>query len=183
MDLFWEFFKIGLFTIGGGMAMIPQIQQVAVNDKKWLSDSEMIDCIAVSQAMPGVIAINSATFIGRKIKGFRGALAATLGVVLPAFTIIILIVMFLGFVGDNKYLLGAFAGIKAAVCGLILVTVVRLGRDILKNAFQWVLAIAALAAIGIFGITAIWAILAGGLLGIVYNAVRLGRAKSKEDEE
>ena len=65
-NLFWEFFKIGIFTIGGGMAMIPQIQQVVVKDKGWLSEEEMVDCIAVSQSMPGVIAINSATYIGRK---------------------------------------------------------------------------------------------------------------------
>ena len=79
LSLFWEFFKIGMFTIGGGMAMIPQIQQVVVDDKKWLTDEEMIDCIAISQSMPGVIAINSATYIGKKISGIKGSMSATLG--------------------------------------------------------------------------------------------------------
>ena len=87
-NLFWEFFKIGIFTIGGGMAMIPQIQQGVVKDKGWLSEEEMVDCIAVSQSMPGVIAINSATYIGRKTNGFSGAAAATIGVIAPSFLII-----------------------------------------------------------------------------------------------
>ncbi|NLD20607.1 MAG: chromate transporter [Clostridiales bacterium] len=180
LSLFWEFFKIGLFTIGGGMAMIPQIQQVVVKDKGWLTADEMIDCIAVSQTLPGVIAINSATFIGRKVKGVGGALSATLGVVIPSFVIIVLVVLLLGFVGDNRYLQGVFTGIKAAVCGLILVTAVRLGKQILRNVFQWILAVSSLVAIGVFGITAVWAIIAGALLGIVYKAVVDRKTSGKE---
>ena len=83
------------------MAMIPQIQQVVVKDKGWLSEEEMVDCIAVSQSMPGVIAINSATYIGRKTNGFSGAAAATTGVIAPSFLIIILIVSFLGMYGQS----------------------------------------------------------------------------------
>ena len=123
--LFWEFLKIGLFTIGGGMAMIPQLQQIVV-DKKWLEEDEMIDCIAISQALPGIIAINAATYIGMKVRGFRGAMSATLGVILPSFVIIIAVVTLLDSIGENTYIQGAFIGIKAAVCGLILVTVVLL---------------------------------------------------------
>lgn len=175
-SLFWEFFKIGLFTIGGGMAMIPQIQQVAVKDKGWLTEEEMIDCVAISQSMPGVIAINSATYIGKRIKGIGGCLAATLGVIMPSFMIIIIAVTFLGAIGENRYILGAFTGVKAAVCGLIIVTAVRLGKQILSSVFQWVLAIASLLAIGVFGITAIWAILAGAAAGIIYNFIKLRKA-------
>lgn len=181
-SLFWEFFKIGLFTIGGGMAMIPQIQQVAVKDKGWLTEEDMIDCIAVSQSMPGVIAINSATYIGRRIKGVRGSLAATIGVIAPSFMLIILAVTFLGAIGENRYIIGAFTGIKAAVSGLIIVTAVRLAKQSLTSLFQWVLAVASLLAIGFFGITAIWAILAGAVAGIVYNAVKLKRKMPEEGE-
>lgn len=174
-SLFWEFFKIGIFTIGGGMAMIPQIQQVAVNDKKWLTEEEMIDCIAISQSMPGVIAINSATYIGRRIKGAGGSLAATAGVVAPSFIIIIIAVTFLDAIGENRYIQGAFTGIKAAVCGLIAVTAVRLARQSLSSIFQWVLAVLAFAAIGIFGITAVWAVLGGAAAGIIYTCIRTGK--------
>lgn len=177
ISLFWEFFKIGIFTIGGGMAMIPQIQQLVVEDKKWLDEEEMLDCVAISQSMPGVIAINSATYIGRRIKGIRGSLAATLGVVMPSFIIIILAVTVLGAFGENRYVLGAFTGIKAAVCGLILVTAVRLAKQSLTSVFQWVLAAAALLAIGFFGITAVWAIIVGAIAGIIYNSVKAGVKK------
>ena len=181
-NLFWEFFKIGIFTIGGGMAMIPQIQQVVVKDKGWLSEEEMVDCIAVSQSMPGVIAINSATYIGRKTNGFSGAAAATTGVIAPSFLIIILIVSFLGMVGEN-HIQGAFVGIKAAVCGLILISAVKLGKQILKGPFQWILAVAAFLAIGVFGITAVWAVLAGAVVGILYNTLWLERKNRKKEEE
>lgn len=170
--LFWEFLKIGLFTIGGGMAMIPQLQQIVV-DKKWLEEDEMIDCIAISQALPGIIAINAATYIGMKVRGFRGALSATLGVILPSFVIIIAVVTLLDSIGENTYIQGAFIGIKAAVCGLILVTVVRMGKKILRSVFAWILAILSFIAIVGFGINAIWAILAGAIAGIVYNIVKL----------
>lgn len=173
LSLFWEFFKIGLFTIGGGMAMIPQIQQVAVNDKKWLTGEEMVDCIAVSQSMPGVIAINSATYIGKKNNGIKGSMSATAGVILPSFLIIILVVTLLGTIGENRYVMGAFTGIKAAVCGLILVSAAKLGKQILTGVFQWVLAIAAVIAIGVFGINAIWIILVGAFAGIIYNSIKM----------
>lgn len=163
--------------------MIPQIQQIAVNDKGWLTDEEMIDCIAVSQSLPGVIAINSATYIGKKIKGLAGAAAATLGVITPSFVIIILAVSLLGAIGDNRYLSGAFTGIKAAVCGLILVTVVKLGKQMLKSVFQWAMAIFSFAAIGIFGITAIWAILAGAVLGILYQRTLGAKAIREKDKQ
>ncbi len=183
ISLFWEFFKIGMFTIGGGMAIIPQIQQVVVENKKWLTEEEMIDCIAISQSMPGVIAINSATYIGNKISGIKGSLSATLGAVMPSFMIIIAVVMFLGAIGDNSYLQGAFTGIKAAVCALILVSAVRLGRQILRNAFQWILAAASFAAVGIFGVTAVWVILAGGIAGLVYTVIRSRTLDEDENEE
>lgn len=182
-NLFREFLKIGLFTIGGGMAMIPQLQHVAVEEKKWLTEDEMIDCIAVSQALPGVIAINTATYIGMKLKGIRGAAASTLGVITPSFVIIILAVTLLENIGENPYVQGAFTGVKAAVCGLILVTVIKMGRRILRSWFAWLMAIVAFAAIVFLGINAVWAILAGAIAGIVYNAVKIRVNESRRDEE
>ena len=102
-QLFWSFFKLGLFTIGGGMAMIPLIQGIVVDEKHWMTEEEAVDCIAVSQGLPGVVAINMATYIGHQKKGSGGALAATIGVILPSFVIIILIVKLLQGIGDNPY--------------------------------------------------------------------------------
>ncbi|MEG0829253.1 MAG: chromate transporter [Anaerovoracaceae bacterium] len=172
ISLFWEFFKIGLFTIGGGMAMLPLIQKIAVEDKKWMSEEEMVDCLAISQALPGVIAINSATYIGKRKCGISGSIAATFGVVLPSFTIIILVVTLLGTIGDNSHIDGAFMGIKAAVCGLVMVSAYRMGKNILTGPFQWIVAILAFVAIAIFRITALWAILFGGLAGIIFLVIK-----------
>ncbi|MDO4487038.1 MAG: chromate transporter [Bacillota bacterium] len=180
-SLYWEFFKIGMFTVGGGAAMIPQIQQVAVRDKGWMTEDEMLDCIAVCQALPGVIAINSGTYIGRKIGGVRGSIAATTGVITPSFIIIVLAVTVLGAIGENQYVIGAFTGVKAAVCGLILVTAVRLGKQSLKSVFQWILAVTAFIVIGILGINAIWVLIAGAVLGIIYSSITVKAAN--EDAE
>ena len=101
----------------------------------------------------------------------------------PSFLIIILIVSFLGMVGENHYIQGAFVGIKAAVCGLILISAVKLGKQILKGPLQWILAVAAFLAIGVFGITAVWAVLAGAVVGILYNTLWLERKNRKKEEE
>lgn len=174
-SLLLAFFKLGLFTIGGGYAMIPQMQQLAVEEHGWLTEEEVIDCIAISQSLPGIIAINMATYIGRKLYGFRGAVFATVGVVLPSFIIITLAVLVLGAVEDNPWVAGAFTGVKAAVCGLILVSAIRLGKQVLRTPFQWILMIAAFAAIGVCGINAVWVILAAALLGIIYSSARSGK--------
>ena len=88
-SIFWEFCKVGLFTIGGGLVMIPVISRVAVDEKKWITDEEMLDCIALSQAVPGMIALNVATFVGYKKRGVAGGVIASVGVVLPSFLIIL----------------------------------------------------------------------------------------------
>ena len=141
-QLFWSFFKLGLFTIGGGMAMIPLIQGIVVDEKHWMTEEEAVDCIAVSQGLPGVVAINMATYIGHQKKGIGGALAATIGVILPSFVIIILIVKLLQGIGDNPYVQGALVGIKAAATGLIAFSAYKVGKQVLKKPFQWILALA-----------------------------------------
>ncbi|MBR5315288.1 MAG: chromate transporter [Firmicutes bacterium] len=169
-QLFFAFFKLGLFTIGGGMAMVPLIQGIVVDEKKWMSEEEAVDCIAVSQGLPGVIAINMATYIGKKQKGLIGAFCATVGVILPSFLIIILVVELLETIGNWSYLEGALDGIKAAVTGLIAFSVYKVGKNVLKGPFQWVLAVGTVIVVAVFRINAVFAILAGMVLGIVYTS-------------
>jgi len=171
-QLFWSFFKLGLFTIGGGMAMIPLIQGIVVDKKHWMTEEEAVDCIAVSQALPGVIAINMATYIGQRKKGFLGALTATIGVMLPSFIIIILIVLLLQGIGENSYVQGALVGIKAAATGLIAFSAYKVGKQVLKGTFQWIVAVCAFAAIAYFSINAVWAVLGGIVMGIVYTGIK-----------
>lgn len=181
-QLFWTFFKLGLFTIGGGMAMIPLMQGIIVDRHHWMTEEEVVDCIAVSQGLPGVIAINMATYIGNYKRGFLGSLVATIGVILPSFCIIIAICELLGAVGDNRYVNGALTGIKAAATGLIVFSAYKVGKSVLKDAFGWVLAAAAFVLITFCGINAVWVILGGIAAGLAAGAVRARRGKGGETE-
>lgn len=168
VELFWEFFKLGLFTIGGGMAMVPLIQNIVVEKKGWLSEEEAVDCIAIGQSLPGVIAINMATYIGKQKKGMAGALCATAGVILPSFIIIILIVELLEGLGDSTWLTGALTGIKAAVVGLIGYSAYKVGRKVLSGAFPVMLAVLSFVAVALFGVNAVWMILVGIAAGLLF---------------
>lgn len=178
VQLFTVFFKIGMFTFGGGLAMIPLIQRAVVDDRHWLTETEMVDCVALAQSLPGVIAVNTATYVGNKKKGFLGALFATIGVTLPSFTIIILVVLFLNAVGDNPYVEGALTGVTAASCALIAMAAFSLGKQILRGAFTWIVATVSFAMIVLFDVSAVWAIVAGAVAGCVYQAVQERRRVS-----
>lgn len=171
-SLFWEFFKIGLFTIGGGLAMLPLIQKVVVEERKWMDEKEMIDCLAISQSLPGAQVVSCAAYVGKRHCGLTGSIAAALGIIMPSFLIIIAVVMLLGTIGDNSYVNGAFTGIKAAVCGLVILSACKLGKQVMKGPFQWVMALLAFIAIGIFRINALWAIVAGAVIGILVLLIR-----------
>ena len=181
-QLFWSFFKLGLFTIGGGMAMIPLIQGIVVDEKHWMTEEEAVDCIAVSQGLPGVVAINMATYIGHQKKGIGGALAATIGVILPSFVIIILIVKLLQGIGDNPYVQGALVGIKAAATGLIAFSAYKVGKQVLKKPFQWILALASFGLIAGLSVSAVWALVGGIAAGLVYTAV-MEKRKNRDGGE
>lgn len=124
---------MGLFTIGGGIAMIPILRQAMVEDKKWFNDEEMLDIITVCQSLPGVIAINMATFVGFKRRKFLGSLVATFGVILPSFVIIIFIAMGLNFIKDNPYVLGAMGGLRAAATGMVIYATYTIGKVAIKD--------------------------------------------------
>ena len=127
--LFIEFFKIGLFTFGGGYAMIPQIKEIVIEKKKWMTEEEILDIIAIAESTPGPIAINSATYIGYKQNKILGSIFATLGVVLPSFMIIFLISLFFDKFLENTIVANAFVGIKCAVAFLI----TKAGYDMFKK--------------------------------------------------
>ena len=177
--MFECFFKLGLFTIGGGIAMVPIMQEKVCDERKWMTEEEVLDCIAVCQSLPGVIAINMATYIGYYKKGLKGALVATLGVLIPSFVIIILVVSVLGSIGDNPYVQGALTGFKAAATGLIAYAGVNMAKKTMTSAFQWVLALVALVLIAFLGIDAVWVILGGILVGEVKYTIDL--AKGREE--
>lgn len=128
LDLFCAFFRIGLFTFGGGYAMLPLLQREIVEKKKWAREEEMLDYFAVGQCTPGVIAVNTATFVGFKEKKLSGAVFATLGIVSPSLVIITVIAALLSNFAHIATVQNAFAGIRVAVCVLILNSIVKLWK-------------------------------------------------------
>lgn len=128
LDLFCAFFRIGLFTFGGGYAMLPLLQREIVEKKHWATEEEMLDYFAVGQCTPGVIAVNTATFVGFKEEKLSGAIFATLGVVSPSLVIITVIAALLSNFAHIAAVQNAFAGIRVAVCVLILNSIVKLWK-------------------------------------------------------
>lgn len=119
VELFLIFFKIGAFTIGGGYAMIPFIERDVVEIKKWLTEEEFIDILAIAESTPGPVAVNTATYVGYKMKGLNGVISATLGVILPSFIAIILFILFFWEFRNNSTVISALKGIRVAVVALI----------------------------------------------------------------
>jgi len=171
-DLFFTFFKIGTFTIGGGLAMLPVIEREIVDKKGYINKEEIVDAFAVSQSLPGVIAINSAIYVGYRIAGFIGALVAVLGVVLPSFIIILLIAVLFSTVSGNPIIDKALTGAKAGIAGVIAFAVVRLGKRIIRDIFSLVLAVAAFIVAFLFDINIALIIILGALSGFVFYRLR-----------
>ncbi len=129
LELFITFFKIGLFTFGGGYAMIPLIQEEVLG-KGWLENAELINFIAVSESTPGPFAINIATYVGSEMGGVLGSVLATLGVVLPSYIIILIVAKFYLKFKTNKYIAGAMTGLRPAAIALIMSAVVTMGKEV-----------------------------------------------------
>lgn len=169
--LFSTFFKIGLFTIGGGYAMIPMIEAEVVDKYKWVSKEEFLDLIAISQSCPGVFAINISIFIGYKLRKVKGALATALGTALPSFLIILAIALFFQRFKDNEVVAAIFRGIRPAVVALIAVPTFNLAKSAhLTWVNCWIPVVGALL-IWLLGVSPIYVILLAGLGGYLYSTL------------
>lgn len=129
-QLLWTYLKIGTFTLGGGYAMLPLIEKEVVDRHQWLDGKEFLNMMALAQAAPGLIAINSAIFLGHRLYGWKGVIACVLGAALPSIVIILLIAMFFTNIRENATVEAVFCGIRPAVVGLIVAAVIRLVRKI-----------------------------------------------------
>ena len=170
-DLFVTFMKIGGFTLGGGAAMIPLMEQQVVTQHQWLTHSEFMDVMAVSQATPGVFAVNMASHIGYKVGGIRSGIIASLGVVFPSLVIILLIAIIFSRFRDNRWVEAAFMGIRPAVVALLAVPVFKMGktaRVTWSNAWIPILSTALI----IYGVTPALIILVAGVAGFLYGLTR-----------
>lgn len=171
-EAFTTFFKMGLFTIGGGYAMIPLMEKEVVEERHWIDRDEFLDLIAVAQSAPGVFAVNISIFIGYKMAGVKGSIACATGNVLPSILIILLIALSFRHFKDNALVENIFKGIRPAVVALILVPTLNMARAAKINKYNiWIPIITALL-IWHFGVSPIYVIVAGIIGGIAKYMMR-----------
>ncbi len=165
-DLFWSFLKIGLFTFGGGYAMIPLIQAEVVEKKRWIAKQDFLDLLTLAQSAPGPISLNTSVFVGYKMRGYAGAVMSILGVVVPSFAIILAVAMLFADVRYNPVVDAAFKGMRPAVVALIIVPVISLARGM-----HWaMLAVVAATALAIWhlGWSPIYILAAAAATGVAW---------------
>jgi len=171
-QIFSTMFFIGLFTVGGGLAMLPQMTRVFVRKRGWVTEEEIVDYFAVSQSVPGVIATNTSVMIGYKLAGTPGAMAAVLGAVLPSFLVLIAVTVFYQAFITNPVMAGALRGVGAAVAALLFYTVWGLRKSSLRGVVDILLCLMAAALVFVLNVNPVWIILGGFLLGIARAIVR-----------
>ncbi len=174
LEIFVTFCRVGAFTFGGGLAMLPLFEKEVIEKKGWITQEDILDIYAISQSLPGVIAVNASTFIGYRLAGVPGAAAAVAGMMAPSLLVIIAIASIFVQFRENYYVAKAFRGVRAAVTALIFLAAYRIGRATLKEAFSWIVAVTAFLVIFLTNIHVIYVILAGALLGIVVSKLRTG---------
>jgi chromate transporter len=165
-ELYWAFFQVGIMTFGGGYAMLPMLQRVVVNEKKWATEEEIMDYYAIGQVTPGVIAVNTATFIGYKQKKIPGGITATVGLISPSLIIIMVLAGIIGKFSDLMLVQHAFNGIRIVVCALVAKAVINLIRKGVKDWLTFTICVAAFLAVAVFKISPIPLVVICCFLGI-----------------
>ena len=167
LDLFLTFARIGVVTFGGGYAMLPILQREIVENKKWGTDEELADYYAISQCTPGVIAVNVATFIGRKQRGIAGGVVATLGVVFPSLVIIALLAGVIQAYSELEWVKHAFAGVRVCVCVLIFNSVLKLFRKAVFDKYTLGIYLAVLAGAVFLNLSPVVFVVLAGVAGVL----------------
>ena len=171
LELFLAFFKIGALTFGGGYAMMPIMRREVVERKQWANDDDILKILIISESTPGVLAVNSATFIGYKIAGFKGSLVATLGVVIPSFIIISIISLFILQFKELKLVSYAFYGIQAGVAVLIFRAALKLSKKVHYNVFAIIILVGSMLFSLFTTYSVIYVLIVAAILGILYGTM------------
>ena len=174
-ELYAAFFRIGLFTFGGGYAMLPMLQRETVEKYRWITEEEILDCYAIGQCTPGVIAVNTATFVGARRRGFWGAVAATCGVITPSIIIITVIAAALRSLMQLDAVARAFAGIRVAVAALVTAAAAGLIKKGVHDTLGRALFAVVFALAFFVGVSPVWIVPAVVVLGVLM-ALKGGRA-------
>lgn len=175
LELFWIFIKIGTFTLGGGYAMVPLIQNEVVNNKNWIKKDDFIDMLALAQSSPGALAVNTAVFVGYKIKGITGALVTALASLLPSIIIIWVIAELFTNFQNNLYVIKAFKGIRPMVVALITASVYTIGKQAKINKFTIGIVVLVACLVSYLKFPPILIIILGAILGNVFMSYKGGK--------
>ena len=177
-QIFISFFKIGSFTLGGGYAMIPLIQQEVVDKKGWLKENEFVEMMAIAQSAPGPIALNTAIFVGYKARGIKGVIFSSLGTILPSFIVILLIAIIFTDFKNNPGVERVFKGIRPAVVALIAAPTFSMAKSAKVNRYNvWIPIVSALI-IWLLGFSPIWVIIIAGVGGYLYGRLHHPKVES-----
>ena len=184
VQLFTAFFKIGLFTFGGGMSMLPMLQRELVESKQWLTEEEILNYFAIGQCTPGIIAVNVATFCGYKRAGLSGAIVSTVGIVCPSWIVITLIAGSISRFSDIVWIQRAMKGVYVAVAALLARAVFTFGKKIITDFVTAGIAAGAFLAMSVWNISGILIVLVAGIIGFSAQMIRNDkRATSRRNEE
>lgn len=175
LDLFLTFARIGVCTFGGGYAMLPILQLEVVEKRAWTTEDELMDYYAIGQCTPGVIAVNTATFIGYRQRGISGAICATAGVIFPSLVIIIVIAAFIQQFAHLPVVQNAFSGVRIAVCALVVQSVWKLAKKSVVDLPTALLLLITFAAVAFFGVSPVVMVIFAGAAGILLGLVRRRR--------
>ena len=180
IDLFLTFAKVGVTTFGGGYAMLPILQREVAENRGWASEEELMDYYAIGQCTPGVIAVNTATFIGYKYKGIAGGIVATIGCIFPSMIIITIIAALLKNFASYPAVIHALNGIRACVCALILDAIIKLGKKALVDITALALGIVILLLSLSTDVSVILFVVAAAIVGITVKSVKEAKKLDKE---
>jgi chromate transporter len=169
-EIFISFVKIGSFTLGGGYAMVHLIQQEVVEKKQWINKNEFVDMLALAQSSPGPIALNTALFVGYKLKGVKGAIVAALSSILPPFFIILLVALFFSNIQNNVWFIKGFKAIRPAVVALIAVPVIKMGKTVGIRGKNIIIPILTVILIVRLNLSPVLIIALAALAGVIYQS-------------
>lgn len=174
LELYWAFFRIGGLTFGGGLSMLPMLKYELVEKKKWVSEEQLLDCYAVGQCTPGIIAVNTATYVGYLKKGLSGAIWGTAGMISPSILLITTLCLFLNNFMDNVWVQHALMGIKGVVCALMLNTVISLAKKSLVSPLCVVIGIVATILAMFTDVPTVLIVVAAAIVGVIYEKIKGG---------
>lgn len=177
LKLYWAFFKIGGLTFGGGLTMLPMLKYELVEKRNWITEEKLLDCYAIGQCTPGIIAVNTATFVGYLRKGVAGGISATMGMVTPSVLIITLVALFMETFINHVWIQHALMGVRGVVCALMLNTVLTLAKKSLVSPVTYVICILAFLASMFTKVPLIVIVLCAGVMGVLYENFKKGAVK------